>query len=74
MSSLVADRAEIDRAISLLFETGDVVEVRIPKTRAGVVAGYFDDHAAMAAAIVRADAQYKPAGIFWTLNEIDPAL
>jgi hypothetical protein len=74
MSSLVADRAEIELAISRLFEPGVVVEVRILKTRARVVAGYFDDHAAMAAAIVRADAQYKPAGIYWTLNRIDRAL
>jgi hypothetical protein len=40
---LRAERPEIERAITLLFQPGDVVEVRIPKTRAGVVAGYFDD-------------------------------
>jgi len=52
-----ADRAEIDRAISLIFEPGDIVEVRIPKTRTGVVAGYFDDLALMASVIAEADAK-----------------
>lgn len=69
-----ADRAEIERAISLLFEPGDVVEVRIPKTRASVVAGYFDDLSAMASAIYEADAKYKAGGIYYVLNRINPAL
>ncbi len=69
-----ADRSEIHRGIALLFEPSDVVEVRIPKTRAGVVAGYFDDRAALTAAILRADATYRAAGVYYVLNRIDPAL
>ena len=69
-----ANRGEIERAISLLFEPGDVVEVRIPKTRAGVVAGYFDDHSAMAGAIWQADGQFRASGIYYVLNRINPAL
>ncbi len=69
-----ADRAEIERAISLLFEPGDVMEVRIPKTRAGVVAGYFDSSSAMAEAICYADAKYRAGGVYYVLNRIDPAL
>src|SRR5258707_11473825 len=69
-----ADRAEIERAISLLFEPGDVLEVRIPKTRAGVVAGYFDDLSAMVNAIFRADARYQAGGVYYVLNKINPAL
>jgi hypothetical protein len=69
-----ANPAEIERAISLLFEPGDVLEVRIPKTRAGVVAGYFDDLPAMAGAILRADAKYQAGGIYYVLNKINPAL
>ncbi len=49
-----ADRTEITRAISLLFKSGDVVEVRIPKTRFAVVSGYFDNFAVMAEAIYKA--------------------
>lgn len=69
-----ADRGEIERAISLLFEPGEIVEVRIPKTRFGVVAGYFEDHSAMADAIYQADAKYRAGGIYYVLNKIDPAL
>jgi hypothetical protein len=68
------DRAEIERAIALLFKSGDVIEVRIPKTRAGVVAGYFDDLSKMTEAICQADLKYRPAGIYYVLNEINPAL
>jgi hypothetical protein len=39
MSAFRADRTEIERGIALLFDPGDAVEVRIPKTRVGVVAG-----------------------------------
>jgi len=69
-----ADRAEIKRAISLLFESGQVVEVRIPKTRRRVVAGYFDDHSKMAEATFQADSKYRPGGIYYALNRIAPAL
>jgi hypothetical protein len=69
-----ADRVEIERAISLLFAPHDVVEVRIPKTRAGVVAGYFDDFPTLAAAICQADAKYRAGGVYYVLNRINPAL
>jgi hypothetical protein len=68
------DRSEIERAISTLFKSGDVIEVRIPKTRAGVVAGYFDDLSKMTDAICQADLKYRAAGIYYVLNEINPAL
>ena len=69
-----ANRPEIERAISLLFLPGDVVEVRIPKTRAGVVAGYFDNFPAMATAIAEADATYKAGGVYYVLNRVERAL
>src|SRR5712691_7754461 len=69
-----ADRAEIDRGIALLFEPGDVVEVRIPKTRAGVVAGYFDNLSTMAEAICQADVKYRAGGVYYVLNKINTAL
>jgi len=50
------------------------VEVRIPKTRTSVVAGYFDDLSAMASVICAADAKYKAGGIYYVLNRINPAL
>lgn len=69
-----ADAAEIRRGISLLFRPGDVVEVRIPKTRFGVVAGYFDDHDRLIAAISSADTKYRAPGVYYVLNRLDPAL
>ena len=69
-----ADRAEIERAISFIFEPGDVVEVRIPKTRAGVVAGYFDNPSIMADAICHADTKYRASGVYYVLNTITPSL
>lgn len=71
---MIADRAEIDRAIALLFEQRSAVEVRIPLTGAGVVSGYFDDREKLAAEIQRADAKYRAAGIYYVLNPINPAL
>jgi hypothetical protein len=73
-TKLTADHDEILHAISLLFEPGDVVEVRIPKTRAGVVAGYFDDHTKLAVAIHDADGRYRATGVYYVVNKIDPAL
>ncbi len=68
------DLAQIKRGISLLFRPDDVVEVRIPKTRAGVVAGYFNDPGALAASISAADAAYRAAGVYYVLNQVNPAL
>jgi hypothetical protein len=74
MSGPRASRPEIERGISLLFDPSGVVEVRVPKTRAGVVAGYFDDQVALAAAIEAADAKYCAGGVYYVLNPVDPAL
>ncbi len=71
---MIADCAEIDRAIALLFEPRSVVEVRTPLTGAGVVSGYFDDRPKLASAIQGADAKYRAAGIYYTLNPINSAL
>jgi hypothetical protein len=74
MNILTADLIEIKRAIALLFDPNDVVEVRIPKTRVGVVSGYFDNHDDLSKAIYQADAKYRAGGVYYTLNQINPAL
>jgi len=63
---------EVSRALSLLFEPGQVVEVRAI-TEEGMASGYFDDPAALVAAVEPLDAT-GTAGIYVTLNEVDPAL
>jgi hypothetical protein len=69
-----ADLVEIQFGISLLFAPQQVVEVRIPKTRSGVVSGYFDNHKALATAILEAQEDYPAPGIYYVLNPINPAL
>lgn len=69
-----ADLAEIKHGISLLFAPGHVIEVRIPKSRAGVVSGYFDDYDLLTKAILHADTNYRAPGVYYVLNQIAPAL
>lgn len=69
-----ANTLEIRRAISALFVPGDAIELRIPKTRLGVVAGYFDDRDELIAAISSADMRYRAPGVYYVLNQLDPAL
>jgi hypothetical protein len=63
---------EIARALSLLFEPGQVIEVRAI-TEEGTASGYFDDPEALAIAVDPLDAA-GTAGIYVTLNEVNPAL
>jgi len=63
---------EIGRALSLLFAPGQVIEVRAI-TEEGMASGYFDDPEALAAAVAPLDAS-GTAGIYVTLNEVNPAL
>lgn len=63
---------EITGALSLLFESRQVIEVRAI-TEEGMASGYFDDPEALAEAIAPLDAS-GTAGIYVTLNEVNPAL
>lgn len=72
--SVAIDPGEIERAIRLLLPQGFVTEVRIPKTRAGVIAGYFDNPADLVTAIREVDPRYTPGGIYCVLNPVVPAL
>lgn len=72
-------RAEIESAIrqaaELLMAPGTVHEVRAPKTaRYGVVAGYFDDPATLAKAVMGYEGKEGVPGIYLTLNPVNPAL
>ena len=70
-----AELVEIRRGIAVLFRPGDVIEVRIPKaSRYGVISGYFDDFEKLANALHQADCQYRPPGLYYTVNPCLPAL
>ena len=65
-----ANQEEIQRAIRILYEPGDVVEVRVLKAgRYGTISGYFNDPALLAGAIRHLDGQ-GPA-VYSTLNPIN---
>jgi len=64
---------EIHRAVGLLAPLEGVVEVRALAD--GVThSGYFDDHDALARAVEALDADPSVAGIYVTLNTVNPAL
>ena len=63
---------EIRRAVGLLAPEG-VVEVRALADGA-THSGYFDDHEALARAVEALDADPAVAGIYVTLNTVNPAL
>jgi hypothetical protein len=67
------DAGQIRNAFAALYEPGDVVELRIPKTeRRGTISGYFND----ADALVKSVIVYNGAGpgMYLTLNPVKPEL
>ncbi len=68
-----ADRENIAEAIRILFEPGQVVELRVPKAgKLGTISGYFDDHNKLAAELERLSGT-APA-VYYTLNPVNSAL
>lgn len=67
-----ADHDEIARALALLYEPGDVVELRVPKSRYGTQSGYFNNFDALAEHAARLSGSV--AGTYITLNPVIPAL
>ncbi len=73
------DATRIRECWRALVHPGNVHEVRIPKSRRGpqglrgVVSGYFDQEAAFIAAIQHVTGD-DAAGVYVTLNPVDPAL
>jgi hypothetical protein len=64
--------AYIRKVLDLLFEPGNVVELRCPKTRQGTMTGYFDDLSKLAEAASRLSGEV-PA-VYITANPVEPAL
>jgi P4 family phage/plasmid primase-like protien len=69
---LRSDPQEIARALEVLFQAGDVVEMRVPKTEhEGTVSGYFSDFTLLAKALASRNGD---AGVYVTLNPVVPSL
>ena len=63
---------DLERYVRLLWQPGDVREVRIPKADGyRTHAGYFDDPASLAAAVSGWDGR---ANVYITINPVEPAL
>lgn len=71
-TALIHPEAEIRRALRLLFEPGQVVELRSLNTRWKTVSGYFDDMDKLARAALSLDG--KVPAVYITLNPVDLAL
>jgi hypothetical protein len=68
-----ADRENIVEAIRILFEPGQVVELRVPKAgKLGTISGYFDDYNKLAKELENLSGT-APA-VYYTLNPVNPAL
>lgn len=71
-ASRINPEAETRQALRLLFEPGQVVELRSLNTRWKTVSGYFDDMDKLARAALSLDG--KVPAVYITLNPVDPAL
>jgi hypothetical protein len=63
--------AMVRKTLGLLFEPGDVVEMRLPDTRYKTVSGYYDDFDAFARDAARWDGE---ANVYLTANPVNPVL
>lgn len=62
----------IKKSLDLILEPGAVFEVRIPKTKMGTIAGYFNDTTIAATIIARENGRHQ--AVYVTANPVNPAL
>lgn len=62
----------IKATLDLMFQRGDVFEVRIPKTKMGTISGYFNDTAIAAGLIAKENGKHQ--SIYVTANPVNPNL
>src|SRR5215472_418362 len=67
------DLDEITRAASILFEPGQVIELRA-KGSNGTTSGYFNDPAKLAQAAERLSKNPETEAVYWTLQRCNPDL
>ena len=63
---------EILRAANLLFEPGQLVEVRLKGRDGHIASRYYKDHEKMAAVLAKEDASEIWAAAWWTLQQLKP--
>ncbi len=68
-----ADAQNIADAIRILFEPGQVVELRVPNAgKSGTISGYFNDHRKLAQELELLSGTV--GAVYYTLNPVNPAL
>jgi hypothetical protein len=63
---------EILRAANLLFEPGQLVEVRLKGRDGHIASRYYKDHEKMATFLAKEDASERWAAAWWTLQQLKP--
>jgi hypothetical protein len=63
---------KILRAANLLFEPGQVVEVRLKGRDGHIASRYYKDHEKMATVLAKEDASERWAAAWWTLQQLKP--
>jgi hypothetical protein len=69
-----ANLEQIEFGTAILFEPGQVIEVRVPREKFGAITGYFDDHKKLATAVKRLSDEGEYGGVYFTLNPCHIAL
>lgn len=67
-----ADLAELNRTLSVLFDTDDVVEIRAFKNRHCTISGYYDNFDKLAKDAAKINR--VTGSVYVTLNRINPDL
>ncbi|MFZ2287601.1 MAG: virulence-associated E family protein [Bacteroidales bacterium] len=62
----------IKATLDMIHAAGDIFEVRIPKTKAGTISGYFNDTGIAAALIAKENGRHQ--SVYMTVNPINPDL
>lgn len=62
----------VKHVLDIIHEEGEVFEIRIPKTKAGTISGYFNDHSKAATFVSRENGKHQ--AIYATVNPVQPAL
>jgi hypothetical protein len=72
VAASVSKRDEILRAANVLFEPGQLVEVRLKGRDGHIASRYYKDHQKMAAVLAKEDASETWAAAWWTLQQLKP--
>ncbi|MGA2333947.1 MAG: hypothetical protein ABSG08_01115 [Terriglobales bacterium] len=71
-ATVAADTAEILRTLDILHQSGQVVELRCPKTSKGTISGYYDNAEQLASRAAALSGTVP--GVYITLNPVHPDL